>query len=299
MKDFYKLIPDKLAEVISSRLAFDKISEIRIRNACPVRIGYDGTYYYLCRNGLTKDSSSAFVAADGEAENIVMRACERSLYTVTDTLRRGYIAVTGGIRIGVCGSGVVSIDGTPTLKNFSSVNIRLPHQVLGCAAGVHAGLLSSGLCNVLLISPPGAGKTTVLRDLCRLISDRGTNVLLCDERYEIASAGNGAPTLDVGACTDIMSGMDKREVFEIGIASMRPDVIMTDELYSRDIDALCRAVHCGIFVIATVHARNVADFKAKPEYADIIHKKIFARYVEISDAPLRSGRITEAFGNDE
>lgn len=294
MEEFYRLIPDKLAEVITARLAFDKINEVRIRNACPIRIGYDGTYYYLCKNGLTKDAETAFIAEKGEAESIVMRACERSLYTVTDTLCRGYIAVSGGIRIGVCGSGVSDGGRISAIKNFSSVNIRLPHQVLGCAAGVHAKLTANGLCNVLLISPPGAGKTTVLRDLCRLISNRGTNVLLCDERYEIASCRNGVAALDVGACTDIISGVDKREVFEIGIASMRPDVIVTDELFGRDIDALSRAVHCGIYVIATVHARDVADFKAKAEYSEIIAKNIFSQYVEITDCPSRNVKVIGA-----
>ncbi|MDE7463698.1 MAG: Flp pilus assembly complex ATPase component TadA [Clostridiales bacterium] len=294
MEEFFRLIPDKFAEVITARLAFDKINEVRIRNARPVRIGYDGTYYYLCRNGLTKDAEAAFVAADDEAESIVMRACERSLYTVTDTLRRGYVAVQGGIRIGVCGNGVAGNDGPSAIKDFSSVNIRLPHQVIGCAAGVHAKLMSSGQCNVLLISPPGAGKTTVLRDLCRLISDRGSNVLLCDERYEIASCRKGIATLDVGKCTDIISGVDKREVFEIGIASMRPDVIVTDELFGRDIDALSRAVHCGVSVIATVHARDVRDFKAKAEYADIVEKNIFSQYVEIADTPTRSVKLIGA-----
>ncbi|MCH5162982.1 MAG: Flp pilus assembly complex ATPase component TadA [Clostridiales bacterium] len=294
MEEFFKLIPDKLAEVIISRLAFDKINELRIRNARPVVIGYDGVYYYLGKTGLMKDAAAAFVSSDNEAERIVMRACERSLYTVTDTLRRGYVSVSGGIRIGVCGNVVVGSGGTLALKNFSSVNIRLPHQVKGCAAGVYARLASAGLCNVLLISPPGAGKTTVLRDLCRLISDRGANVLLCDERYEIASCRDGVATLDVGACTDVMSGMDKREVFEIAIASMRPDVIVTDELFGRDIDALSKAVHCGVYVIATVHARDVADFKAKAEYAEIISNNIFSQYVEIADSPTRSVRVIGA-----
>ncbi len=291
MEELFRLIPDKYAEVIAARLSTDKLCEIRIRNALPVRVGYDGAYYYLCKSGLTKDAATAFIAAADEAENIVMRACERSLYTVTDTLIRGYIAVLGGIRIGVCGSAVTNGGGIQAIKDISSVNIRVPHQVIGCAAGIYGKLADGGLRNTLLISPPGAGKTTLLRDLCRIISDRGYNVLLCDERYEIASVKNGAPTLDVGRCTDVISGLDKSSVFEMGIASMRPDVLAADELFGRDIEGLTRAVHCGIAVIATVHARDTADFKAKREYAAILAENVFTRFVVIGSAPMRAVRV--------
>lgn len=288
MEELYRLIPDEYADVISARLSSDKLSELRVRNRMPIRVGYDGAYYYLCKSGLTKSRDGAFVADDTEAESIVMRACERSLYTVTDTLKYGYIAVRGGIRIGVCGCGVGDSDKKSAVKNFSSVNIRLPHEVKGCAAAL-GGKVFDGvhIHNTLIVSPPGAGKTTVLRDLCRTISDRGKNVLLCDEKYEIASVRDGVPLLDVGACTDVISGMCKRDVFETGIAAMRPDVIMTDELMYGDIECLTRAVHCGIAVVSTVHAKDLADFFDKREYREISQSEIFTRYAVIADAPNR------------
>lgn len=289
MKELYRLLPDRFSDVVESRLSVDKMSEVRIRNGLPVTVCYDGVYFYLCKTGITRVKADAFTADGDEAERVVMRACERSLYTVTDTLRRGFISAEGGIRIGVCGSAVQSDGKITALKDISSVNIRIPHEVVGCAQAVY-GKITSGeqLHNTLLISPPGAGKTTLLRDLCRIISDKGKNVLLCDERYEIASMRGGAPLLDVGASTDVISGADKAAVFEMGVASLRPDVMVTDELFPADIRALERALHFGVSIISTVHAKDLYDFMQKSEYKKIIDERVFSRHVVISAAPQRS-----------
>lgn len=293
MEELYRLIPDMYAAPIRSRLCYERIQEVRIINNAPVRVCYDGAYYYLCKTGITKDKPSAFIASAREVEGIVMRACEHSLYTVTDTLKRGYISVAGGLRLGVCGSGVMSGNTLTAVKDFSSVNIRLPHQVTDCAASLCARVLSGGIKNTLIISPPGAGKTTVLRDLCRLISDRGYCVLLCDEKYEIASVAGGNATLDVGCCTDVISGIDKARVFNMGIAHMRPDVIITDELFGGDLPSVERAATCGISVIATVHAKDTSDILAKPEWGDAIKSGMFKLYAVLTDAPRRAITVYE------
>ncbi|MCM1367442.1 MAG: Flp pilus assembly complex ATPase component TadA [Roseburia sp.] len=289
--DLFRLIPDIYADAVRGRLCADKLCEMRVRNRMPVRVQYDGAYYYLCKNGITKNVSEAFVAEKNEVENIVMRACEFSLYTVTDTLKNGYISVSGGIRIGVCGSGVISGGSVNAVKNFTAVNIRLPHQVTDCAYALYCKVVSGRILNTLIISPPGAGKTTVLRDLCRLVSDRGYNVLLCDEKYEIASAGSGVPSLDVGMCTDVVSGMDKARVFKMGIANMRPDAIFVDELFGDDTDAVKHAAYCGIAVVATAHARDLAEFRSKPDFRKLIDSRTFSRFCVLGDAPHRSVNV--------
>lgn len=294
MEELYRLISDNCASVIRSRLSTDKLCEVRIYNGAPIRVCYDGTYYFLCKTGLTKDASSAFTAGPREAEETVMRACEHSLYTVTDTIKRGYIAVKGGIRVGVCGVGVMTGAALVAVKDFTSVNIRLPHEVKGCADAAVAKLLSRGMGNTLVISPPGAGKTTFIRDLCRNLSQRNHNVLLCDEKHEIASVSNGIPMLDVGPCTDVISGTDKQKAFEIGIANMRPDVIIADELFSADIPGVRRAATCGIAVIATVHAKNRSELRSKPDFKEVTEQGLFKNYIEISDAPYRSVSFYES-----
>lgn len=297
MEELYRLIPDEYVGVIRSRLDAERLYEIRIRNRMPVRVGYGGEYRYLSSHGLTDDRRDAFVAGAREAENIVMRACGRSLYTVTETLKRGYIAI-GGIRLGVCGSGVSAGGVLSAVKDFTAVNIRIPHAVTGCAVPIAGRIFdpNGGVFNTLIISPPGAGKTTVLRDLCRIISDRGFNVLLCDEKYELASVGGGAPALDVGCCTDVVSGIDKRTVTEMAIAHMRPDVVMTDELTGGDGEYMRRAVHCGIAVVATVHARDLGDFLSKPEFMNYDPRNIFSRFAVISAGIRRTVTVFDGEG---
>ncbi|MDE7406111.1 MAG: hypothetical protein K2M89_04500 [Clostridiales bacterium] len=294
MEALYRLIPDKYSAVIEKRLSLQRLSELRIINGGPVRVCYDGVYYFLCESGLTKDKSAAFTAGGGSAEQIVMRACSHSLFTVTDTLKRGYISVTGGIRVGVCGAGVMQGGTLTAVKDFYSVNIRLPHEVKGCAGVLAQKLTCNGrIKNTLIISPPAAGKTTILRDLCRLLSDGGRSVLLCDEKYEIASVSCGVPSLDVGCCTDIISGVDKPKVFEMGIANMSPEIIMTDELFAADLPYVRRASTCGIAVIATAHARNIDELKVKQEYSDIVAHGVFDSYVVLSGPPSRTVTVYE------
>lgn len=298
MEELFRLIPNAFAEAIRSRLNYERIGELRIINKAPVRICYDGVYYYLCKTGITRDKGTAFIAGEREAEQVVLRACERSLYTVTDTLKRGYISVSGGLRVGVCGSGVMSGGDLTAVKDFGSVNIRIPHQIVGCASGLFSKAASGGLKNVLIISPPGVGKTTVLRDLCRLMSDHGYNVLLCDEKYEIAAAVAGNATLDVGCRTDIISGVDKRRVFEMGIANMSPHIIFADELFEDDISSVVRASTCGVKVVATVHAKNVAELALKPQWQNAIERNVFDLYAVVSGAPMRSVTVYEGAHNE-
>ncbi len=292
MEELFRLIPDEYATVIKMRLLGDKISELRIRNLAPVRICYGGVYYYLTPSGISKDRGEAFVASANAAENIVMCACEHSLYAVTETLKKGYVTVAGGIRVGVCGSGVMTGNVLTAVKEFSSVNIRLPHEIKGCSSAL-ASRLSAKLKNTLILAPPGCGKTTVLRDLCRQLSDRNINVLLCDERYEIAASMHGIPTLDVGVCTDVVSGIDKAKVMEIGIANMRPDVIIADELMSGDLRSIEHAATCGIAVVATVHAKDEHDLKGKREFEGVVADKLFYYCAVLSGAPDFGMRITE------
>lgn len=287
MEELYRLIPDEYAASLA-KMSMSRVSELRIRNGMPVRVCYDGAYRYLGAEGMTDAAGKAFVARSNEAEQVIMRACGRSLYTVADTIKRGYVPVAGGIRIGVCGAGVAESGKVCAVKDFSSVDIRIPHEIKGCAETVYARIAAGGLKNTLIVSPPSGGKTTVLRDLCRIISDKGSNVLLCDEKHEIAAVCNGLPTLDVGRCTDVICGLDKRHVISVGILNLRPDVIVTDELFGDDADAVTYAAYCGVKVIATAHASSMAELVEKPDYARMLDKGVFSRFAVISPPPVRA-----------
>ena len=184
-------------------------------------------------------------------------ASGHSVYAVSDQLIRGYIPYTGGVRIGVAGEGVSDGGRLSALKNISSLNIRIPHEVRGCADEIRY-IIKGGLKNILILSPPGAGKTTLLRELTRLYSDKAYNILLIDERREIAAVSCGASALDVGEFTDIVSGADKSSVYENVIRSMRPDMIVTDELFGeKEAESIRDIIRSGVKVMATVHAREL------------------------------------------
>ncbi|MCH5160498.1 MAG: hypothetical protein J1G04_00555 [Clostridiales bacterium] len=287
MEVLYRLIPDEYADGLR-RLSIGRVSELRIRNRMPVRVCYDGVYHYLGRSGIVGTVGQAIVAGSNEAEQVIMRACGRSLYTVTDTIKRGYVSVAGGIRIGVCGTGVADGGRISAVKEFSSVDIRVPHEIKGCAETLYGKLSVGGLKNTLIVSPPSGGKTTVIRDLCRIISDRGYNVLLCDEKHEIAAVSCGVPTLDVGRCTDVICGLDKNHVIKAGILNLRPDVIITDELFGDDTEIVTYVAYCGVTIISTAHATDIDELVSKPDYEQLLNKRVFSRFAVISPPPLRT-----------
>ncbi|MCL2822115.1 MAG: Flp pilus assembly complex ATPase component TadA [Firmicutes bacterium] len=221
---------------------------------------------------------------------IVLRAAEFSIYAYNNQISSGYITIAGGIRIGIAGEIVYDKDKIKTQKNISSLVIRIPHQIKGCANRVFSRINHAKNKNTLVISPPGAGKTTLLRDLARQVADAGHNTLLVDERSELAACVGGVAQLDIGECADIISGAKKDYAFSFGIRSLRPSFIFTDELGGRDdIDAIVQAACSGVSVIASVHADGIEGLKARSEFDKLFLNKIFGTYIVLS---LRRGAGT-------
>lgn len=280
-----KILPQSVYSVIDSRLNEKKLYELRLRSGMPTVINYGGRYYYLTPKGISETCDNAIESSVDDIGLLVVRACEHSLYAANDRLLDGYITISGGIRIGVCGELVQDDGKNKTIKNFSSVNIRFPHEIQGCGHTAYAYINAAHIRSALIVSPPGCGKTTVLRDLCRSISNDGIrNVLLVDERGEIASVCNGRPCLDVGKTTDIIYNATKKYAFRYAVRSMRPDVIVADELMSEeDAQAVLNAVSSGVAVIASVHAADVDELRAKTALEGLVKSKAISRYVVLSD----------------
>ncbi|MDR2047006.1 MAG: Flp pilus assembly complex ATPase component TadA [Clostridiales bacterium] len=194
-----------------------------------------------------------FIISAEDIEYTLGVASGHSVYAVSDKLVKGYISFCG-IRIGVSGEGVTENGRLTAFKNINSLNVRIPHEVKGCAGGA-ARIVDEGPRNILVISPPGAGKTTLLRELTRLYSERAYCVLLIDERNEIAAVSDGGSLLDAGDFTDIISGAEKRLIYENVIRAMRPEMIVVDELFGRaDADSVCDIIRSGVRVMASLHA---------------------------------------------
>ena len=261
------------------------VSEIRLRKDNPIVVNISGVNKYLSNNGLTQSESSAIICSASTINYILQQASNNALYTINDQLINGFVSVKGGIRIGVAGE-VVSVNNQiKTIKNITSLNIRIPHEVKNCSLNSYIYLVNgSTMQNTLILSPAGAGKTTFLRDFAYQLKthQKNLNILIVDERNEITGICDGEYNLGAKNI-DIYSNCSKAFAFENGIRSMRPDVIVTDELnLEKDISAIENAITSGVKVVATIHANNLYDLKNKKQFKYILDNKMFTRFVVLS-----------------
>ena len=267
-------------------LQMDKLNEIRLRVSFPTIVYYGGRYF-LGENGLADSNKDSLCATAQELNDIVYRACECSVYAHNEELKQGYITIEGGIRIGICGEVVVDNGIIKTIKNFSSLNIRIPREIKDCSLTALPFLHNeNGVLNTLVLAPPGAGKTTFIRDLAAQLSNKfiSRNLLVVDERNEIASVINGKPGLNVGKYTDVYSGADKQFGIINGIRTMTPDAIILDELItSADLQAINYIIGCGVKVVATSHSRDIYDLQKKPLFKEVLKDNLFDRFVVLSN----------------
>lgn len=281
-----------LSEVLSERLSkalskvpYSNLCELRLRADNPVVVNIVGENYYLNDNELSKDNSNAIVVNSSTLQSIMQKLVKRSLYSVNDQLINGYISYDGGIRVGVCGE-VVSVDNQiKTIKNISSLNFRFPHLCKNCSLGIYNYLFSNEeVNNTLIISPPGAGKTTYLRDIIYQLSIRNNllNILIIDERQELLNVFNGEDIVKLRN-VDCYSNSTKKFALNNGIRSMKPDVIITDEInIEKDLEDIENAMTSGVKVIASIHASDIFDLKNKRDFKDVLNKKLFTRYIVLS-----------------
>ena len=223
--------------------------------------------------------------------DILLNVSKNSIYAIQSDINNGFVIIRGGHRVGICGE-VVYVDGKiKNVKNISSLNIRVARQVYGCADVVLSEIVKRGkVLNTLIVSPPGCGKTTLIRDIIRQISNgvdvlnlKGKNVSLIDERGEIASVYNGVPCLDVGIRTDVTSNVNKSEGMKMMIRSMAPDVIATDEIGKKeDIVAIKEAVLSGVNVLFTMHGDSIKSILKNPNVKELLDLDIFSKIIILS-----------------
>lgn len=280
-----KILPNQIFKALQQNMDTKKLYELRLRANKPVLINYGGEFFYLSPTGRIKNPEKAFVVSKDIINDIIIKAGNYSLYAVNNQICDGYITLVGGVRIGICGEIVWDENKIKTIKNFSSINIRVPHEVLGCAVKAYEFCFDRQVHNTLIISPPGAGKTTLLRDLARLLGNKMPilSILVADERNEIASCINGIAQLDVGLHTDVISNCSKEFAFTQAVRGLRPDIILADEIYTqKDINAIEYVASCGVTVVATVHAYDYLELVNKPGFDTLIKKRIFTRFVNLS-----------------
>lgn len=216
---------------------------------------------------------------------------QHSMYAWEDELGNGYFTLSNGSRAGVTGN-FCAERGVVHLTNIGSVCVRVARSVPGCAKEIVREMLAEGQPeSTILLSPPGMGKTTLLRDSARMLSDKGFFVAIADERGEIAACRNGKPSLDVGIHTDVADGIPKALAMQRLIRTMSPDVLITDEIGGEeDARAVRDAVRMGVCVMASAHARHFADACFRPSLKRLLTDGSFPKAFVLGGAP---GQIAE------
>lgn len=255
-----------------------RVEELRLRIERPLSLTYP--------EGESPLPQSRVLRSD--LEQVVDKAAEYSRYAAAGTIRHGYVTAAGGFRVGLCGTALPSGEDNEGLRDISSLSIRIPRVREGAALPVLPDLLENGQpLSALILSPPGGGKTTLLRDLVRLIS-LGTEgalprrVALVDERGELAAVHRGRPQLEVGPLTDVMDGCPKRLAVPMLLRAMSPQVIALDEVaLDADVEAVRAAAGCGASLLATVHAASLEDLRSRPVGRALLSCGVFRRAVVI------------------
>lgn len=256
----------------------DRVEELRLRIGHPLAVVFP--------QGELSVGTKPVTGRD--LEQLLELASRASVHTVADQLRRGYLTVEGGHRVGLCGTPVLRDGQIHGLGRLSSAAIRVAREVTGAAAPVVKELLGADqtLCSTLILAPPGAGKTTLLRDLIRMASNGEhmipQRVSVADERGEVAAVWHGSPQLDVGERTDVLEGCPKAVALMMLLRAMNPQVLAADEITApEDVAALTAAAGCGVKLLATAHGGGREDLFRRPLYRALMTERVFERLLLI------------------
>ncbi len=250
------------------------VEEIRLRTGRPPTVLREGTETPFAREPVTGE----------DLQRLLEKATGASLHTAAAALAEGYLSYRG-LRIGLCGEVMVQRGEWKGFRSFSSAAIRIPREVRGVCDGVIRQLFEGGFENTLLISGPGGGKTTALREMIRRLSDRGMRVAVVDERNELAASDGGEAQFDLGAHTDVLIGVPKAEGALMLLRAMNPQIIAVDEITRpEDTEAMAQAAGCGAGILASAHASGLDELQRRPLYRALLRRGIFTNLVVISGA---------------
>lgn len=275
------MVPDIFTRDIQKKINYfdeDTLQEIRMRIGHPLIIVNNGGEHV-----------TDYIVTKKDMKETMEYVSDYSLYAHEDEMKQGFLTIDGGHRIGIVGKAIIENQKVRNLRFISSINIRIAHEFKNCAMQILPYLCrNKEFLHTMIISPPGCGKTTLLRDIIRLLSNgtdfvKGQSVGVVDERSEIGACYQGVPQNDLGIRTDLLDGCPKAEGMIMLIRSMSPRVIAVDEIGNeQDMRALRYALHCGCRILATVHGENLEEISQKPEFEELVKGKRFDRYVILS-----------------
>lgn len=255
------VLPLKTAERLirlPDGISRNELCELRLRlGRCATAVTLGGRNV-TCSKPLTKQ----------DIEDCFGELCRYSVHSFKREISEGYITLPEGHRAGFCGTAVMCGEKIETLRDISSINLRIAKEIKGCGEALYHAVFEHTLHSLLIVGAPLSGKTTVLRDITRLLGEKH-KVALIDSRGELAACHDGAPQLDIGLNTDVLSGYPKSEGMEIALRTLSPEVIICDEI-GNDIRAIEQCIHCGVKLIATIHASSIEELSKRRDTAELI-----------------------------
>jgi len=276
-------LPKNIADLISKIPPNQKeeLEEIRIRINRPIEMTLRGAPIFL-----------SYIIQPEDAFHLMNKISHFSIYTLEEELKRGYITVSGGHRIGLAGKVILEEGKVKAIRDISSFNIRIAREKVGIAEPLIPFIFKGNWMHSMIVGPPQTGKTTLLRDIARIISSgngakgfQASKVGIVDERSEIAGCVNGVPQLTFGHRLDVLDACPKAEGMMMLIRSMSPDVLIVDEIGRKeDAEAIQEAVHAGIKLVMTTHGTSIEEIRNRPSLRDIIDQRIFERFIILSRA---------------
>lgn len=250
-----------------------------------IRLMSTGVSVVVTEKGLIDLDAPVSAAA---LKNILNFICRGSVYSSQNTLKDGFVTLEGGHRVGVCGR--LSTVGEGAMLEPSALCFRVARQVRGAAEKIE-GYLGG---NVLIISPPGCGKTTMLRDAARIMGNIAP-ICVVDERSELAAVAHGVPQLDVGKYACVLDGVKKAKGMLMALRAMSPEVIVTDEIGAEeDAEAIYSLINAGVRIVTTVHGYGREDAVRRGRLRELLEKKIFSAVITLH----KVGEIKEVITYD-
>jgi len=295
MKSFKKFIVGymwgkikKIFENIDDEV-FDCAEEIRIRLNKPLYIRAGTKERFLNEKGFS-DTDKAYIPTKEDINGIMELISNFSVYAFEEEIKQGFIPLPKGVRVGICGKAVLENGQVKTIKNISGFNFRIPKEIIGCSKEIIDFITYPRIFHTLIVSPPCCGKTTLLRDIIKNLSNgidgkfKGVNVGVADERSEIAGTFLGNAENDLGKRTDVIDGGKKDKSIYMLLRAMAPQVIAFDEIGNIDeVCAVCDAANAGVKVICTIHSEDMDDLRTRFIFKEMEKRNIFERYIVLSN----------------
>ena len=281
MEEILSIVPSTIAEKIAAMPTHIQplIEEIRIRIDRPLEVTARGIPYFL-----------PYIVTRKDGEQLINKLANHSFYTLEEELKRGYITIEGGHRVGLAGKVILDDGKVKAIRHLASFNIRVAREAIGIGSPLTSYLYDDQWKHTMIIGAPQTGKTTMLRDIARIIStgipDKQVppyKVGIVDERSEIAGCVHGVPQLQFGPRVDVLDSCPKAEGMMMLIRSMSPDVIVVDEIgRQEDGQAILEAVNAGISLIMTTHGQSLEEISKRPFLKEIIEMNVIDRFIELS-----------------